>query len=65
MFFFEIVFEFDFRIAIGKDIRESGNDLLYFGVGKFRANPDNKTSDLRHKLLASFVVDRATTLTLK
>jgi len=39
---FEIVFGFNFRIAVFEDIEKAGNNLLYFVLGELGANPDDE-----------------------
>jgi hypothetical protein len=46
---FEIVFWLNFGITVLEDINEAGNDVFYFTLGEFRADPDDETGYLGHK----------------
>jgi len=48
VFLFEIVFWFNFGIAVFEDIEKAGNNLLYFVLGELGANPDSEAGDFRH-----------------
>jgi hypothetical protein len=39
---FEIVFRFNFGIAVFQDIKKASNNLLYFVLGELGANPDDE-----------------------
>lgn len=49
MLLFEIVFGFNFWIAVSEDIEKAGNNLLYFALGELGANPDDEAGDLGHR----------------
>jgi hypothetical protein len=46
---FEIVFGFNFWIAVFEDIEKASNNLLYFVLGELGANPDDKAGYSRHR----------------
>ena len=48
MLLFEIVFRFHFWIAVFENIKQAGNNLLYFVLGELGANPDHKSGYSRH-----------------
>ena len=50
MFFFEIVFGFNFRITISQDILKILNDYLDLFASKFGTDPDSKTVNFFHWL---------------
>jgi hypothetical protein len=45
---FEIVFWFNFWIAVFENIEKAGNNLLYFVLGELGANPDNEAGYFGH-----------------
>jgi len=45
---FEIVFGFNFWIAVFEDIEKAGNNLLYFVLGELGANPYNEAGNSGH-----------------
>jgi hypothetical protein len=52
--FFEIVFWFNFWIAFFENIEKACNNLLYFVLGEFGANPDNEAGYFGHRGLPPF-----------
>jgi len=46
---FEIVFWFNFWIAVFENIEKAGNNLLYFVLGELGANPDDEAGYSRHR----------------
>ena len=46
---FEIVFWFNFGIAVFEDIEKAGNNLLYFVLGELGANPDDEAGYSGHR----------------
>jgi len=48
VFLFEIVFGFYFWIAVFENFEKAGNNLLYFILGEFGANPDDEAGDFWH-----------------
>ena len=52
---FEIVFWFNFWIAVFENIEKAGNNLLYFVLGELGANPDDETRYFGHRGLPPVV----------
>jgi hypothetical protein len=48
MLLFEIVFWFNFWIAVFENIEKAGNNLLYFVLGELGANPDDEAGYFGH-----------------
>jgi len=59
---FEIVFWFNFWIAVFENIEQAGNNLLYFVLGELEANPDDEANYSRHKKLPPVVLKLHSTL---
>jgi hypothetical protein len=49
MLLFEIVFRFNFWIAVFENIDKAGNNLLYFALGELGANPDDEAGYFGHR----------------
>jgi hypothetical protein len=46
--FFEIVFGFNFWVAVFEDIEKADNNLLYFVLGELGANPNDEAGYFGH-----------------
>jgi len=60
--FFEIIFGFNFWVAVLEDIEKAGNNLLYFVLGELGANPDDETGYFGHGGLPPVVLKLHSTL---
>jgi len=50
MFFFKVIFEFNFGATLGEYLLQAINNLHHFGFIKLRTDPNNKTGYLIHEV---------------
>ncbi|WP_460177765.1 hypothetical protein [Thermodesulfovibrio hydrogeniphilus] len=58
IFFFEVIFQFNVRVTVKKDVNKSKSDSFYLRARELGTHPDNKTENFIHGLAPLFYLGK-------